>query len=314
MNRISIVLLGCFVVLSVLSSRAFPEQSPDKEDPLQSPHAHGVASPKTEEPHAWKEAELLTHIRQVTFAGRRAGEGYFSPDGSQLIFQSERADDNPFFQIYRMNLQDGATLRISPGTGKTTCAWFHPIQEKVLFASTHEDPDAQKKQQAEIERRASGKKRRYEWDFDEHYDLFEADANGRNLRNLTQTKGYDAEGSWSPNGQLIVFTSNRHAYAETLSEEDRQRFAQDPSSQMDIYLMRLLRADGLGLRRLTTTLGYDGGPFFSPDGKRIVWRRFSPDGAQAEVWTMRIDGTDKSRSLVWMRCRGLHTFIRPATI
>lgn len=292
MNRISIVLLSCFVLLSVFPSQSFTEQSPDKEESIPGAHAHGVASPKIDEPNAWKEAELLTNARQVTFTGRRAGEGYFSPDGTQLIFQSERADDNPFFQIYRMNLQDGATLRISPGTGKTTCAWFHPLQEKILFASTHEDPDAQKKQQAEIERRASGKKGRYEWDFDEHYDLFEADANGLNLRNLTQTRGYDAEGSWSPNGQLIAFTSNRHAYAETLSEEDQERFARDPSSQMDIYLMR---ADGLEGRRLTTALGYDGGPFFSPDGKRIVWRRFSPDGAQAEVWTMRIDGTDKKQ-------------------
>ena len=298
MNRISIVLLGLFALLSVLSppsSRAFPDQSPDKEKSIQSPHPHGVASAKTDEPHAWKEAGLLTTIRQVTFAGRRAGEGYFSPDGSQLIFQSERTAGNPFFQIYRMNLPDGKTHRISPGTGKTTCAWFHPLQQKVLFASTHEDPDAQKKQQTEIERRASGKKRRYEWDFDEHYDLFEADVNGQNLHNLTGTKGYDAEGSWSPNGQLIVFSSNRHAYTEALSDEDQKRFAQDPSSQMDIYLMRVMPADGLGLRRLTTALGYDGGPFFSPDGKRIVWRRFSPDGTQAEVWTMRIDGTDKKQ-------------------
>ena len=298
MNRISIVLLGFFALLSVLSSlsslssRAFTDQSPDKEESIQSPHVHGAASTKADEPHAWKEAALLTTIRQVTFAGRRAGEGYFSPDGSQLIFQSERAGDNPFFQIYRMHLQDGETHRISPGTGKTTCAWFHPLQEKILFASTHEDPDARKKQQAEIERRAAGKKRHYEWDFDEHYDLFEADTHGHNLRNLTNAKGYDAEGSWSPNGQLIAFSSNRRAYVETLSEEDQKRFAKDPSSQMDIYLMR---SDGLGVRRLTTALGYDGGPFFSPDGKRIVWRRFSPDGAQAEVWTMRINGTDKKQ-------------------
>ena len=67
-----------------------------------------------------------------------------------------------------------------------------------------------------------------------------------------------------------------------MSDEDQERFAQDPSSQMDIYLMRVIPADGLGLRRLTTALGYDGGPFFSADGKRIVWRRFSPDGTRAE--------------------------------
>ena len=243
-------------------------------------------------PDTWREAQLVRNTRQLTFAGRRAGEGYFSPDGSQLIFQSEREPDNPFFQIYVMNRLTGQTHRVSPGIGKTTCAWFHPSQEKVLFASTHEDPDAEKKQQAELEERRAGTQRRYEWDFDEQYDLFEAKLDGGELQKLTEAKGYDAEGSWSPDGEFIAFASNRHAYAATLSAEGKERFQQDPSSQMDIYIMR---ADGSDVRRLTTSLGYDGGPFFSPDGKRLVWRRFSPDGVQAEVWTMRIDGTDQKQ-------------------
>ena len=244
-------------------------------------------------PDTWREAQLVRNTRQLTFAGRRAGEGYFSPDGSQLIFQSEREPDNPFFQIYVMNRLTGQTRRVSPGIGKTTCAWFHPSQEKVLFASTHEDPDAEKKQQAELEERRAGTQRRYEWDFDEQYDLFEANARRTaSMQKLTEAKGYDAEGSWSPDGEFIAFASNRHAYAATLSAEEKERFQQDPSSQMDIYIMR---ADGSDVRRLTTSLGYDGGPFFSPDGKRLVWRRFSPDGVQAEVWTMRIDGTDQKQ-------------------
>lgn len=243
-------------------------------------------------PETWHEAQLVHNIRQLTFVGRRAGEGYFSPDGSQLIFQSEREPDNPFFQIYVMNRLTGQTRRVSPGVGKTTCAWFHPSREKVLFASTHEDPDAEKKRQAELEERRAGTQRRYEWDFDEQYDLFEATLDGRDMRKLTEARGYDAEASWSPDGEFIAFASNRHAYAETLSAEEKERFQQDPSSQMDIYIMR---ADGSDVRRLTTTPGYDGGPFFSPDGQRLVWRRFSPDGVQAEVWTMRIDGTDQKQ-------------------
>lgn len=243
------------------------------------------ASSQTQEP-------LLTNIRQVTFAGRRAGEGYFSRDGSQLIFQSERDEGNPFFQIYLMNLETGHTQRISPGDGKTTCAWIHPSQEKVLFASTHLDPQAREKQQQELDRRASGQERRYAWDYDEYFDIFEADTTGKQLTNLTHTRGYDAEASWSPDGQAIVFASNRHAYSEPLSAEAQKLFAHDAGALLDIYVMN---ADGTNVRRLTDTRGTDGGPFFSPDGAHIVWRRFAPDGATAEIFTMKIDGSDQQQ-------------------
>ena len=45
-------------------------------------------------------------------------------------------------------------------------------------------------------------------------------------------------------------------------------------------------------RRLTDVIGYDGGPFFSPDGTHIVWRRFDAQGLIADVWTMKPDGTE----------------------
>ena len=236
------------------------------------------------------EASLLANIRQVTFSGRRAGEGYFSQDGAQLIFQSERDADNPFFQIYLMDLQTGDTQRVSPGYGKTTCAWIHPSGQKVLFASTHLDPQARDKQKQELELRAAGKERRYSWDYDEYFDVFDADLQGEQLKNLTNTRGYDAEASWSPDGKLIVFSSNRHAYAEPLSEVAAALFAHDPGALLDLYMMN---ADGTNVRRLTDTLGTDGGAFFSPDGTRVVWRRFAPDGATAEIFTMPIDGSDQ---------------------
>lgn len=283
-----VIICAVFVVGLIFSA------SPVHADPTRQDNHHphttsGATAMQSSAPETWHEAQLVRNTRQLTFAGRRAGEGYFSPDGSRLIFQSEREPDNPFFQIYVMHRLTGQTRRVSPGVGKTTCAWFHPSQDTVLFASTHEDPDAEKKRQAELEERRAGTQRRYAWDFDAQYDLFEARLDGGELRKLTAAKGYDAEASWSPNGQFIAFASNRHAYTEPLSAEEQARFGQDPSAQMDIYLMR---ADGSDVRRLTTSPGYDGGPFFSPDGKRLVWRRFSPEGAQAEVWTMRIDGTD----------------------
>ena len=236
------------------------------------------------------EESFIRDGQQLTYVGTRSGESYFSSDSQLMIFQSEREAENPFYQIYLMDLETGDTTHVSPGIGKTTCAWIHPNKEKVLYASTHLDPLAVEKQEEEWERRASGEPRRYQWDFDETYELFEANTQGDNLVNLTNALGYDAEASWSPNGSKIVFASNRAGYTGELSPEDQAIFDKDPSYMMDIYIMD---SDGSNLKQLTTNKGYDGGPFFSPDGNRIVWRAFDENGMVAEVFTMNIDGSDK---------------------
>ena len=239
-------------------------------------------------------AELpLSNIRQFTFAGRRSGEGYFSPDGRKFIFQSEREPGNPFFQIYLMDMENGRTRRLSPGWGKTTCGWIHPFGKNSLFASTHEDPRAREKQKVELDERAAGEKRRYAWDYDEHFDIYEVTLDTGKLTNLTNVRGYDAEGAYSPDGTLIVFASNRHAYTDPLNPSDRDKFEIDKSYLIDIYLMNADPAGPPHVRRLTTTKGYDGGPFFAPNGRRICWRRFDADGTRAEVFTMKLDGSDQ---------------------
>ena len=101
-----------------------------------------------------EESLLLEGTRQLTFEGRRAGEGYFSADGSKMVFQSEREEGNPFYQIYLMDLELGDVERISPGMGKTTCAWIHPDGKRVMFASTHSDPDSEKFAEGGVSRNA----------------------------------------------------------------------------------------------------------------------------------------------------------------
>ncbi|MCB0365063.1 MAG: biopolymer transporter Tol, partial [Bdellovibrionales bacterium] len=98
--------------------------------------------------------QFLTGLHQLTLSGSRSGEGYFRLDGNYMVFQSERDVDNPFYQIYLMNLVSGETKRISPGHGKTTCSWVHPLEEKVLYASTHLDKEAKAKQKDEFKQRA----------------------------------------------------------------------------------------------------------------------------------------------------------------
>lgn len=238
------------------------------------------------------EGDFLSRVRRLTVEGRRAGEGYWSPDGQRLVFQSEREPGNPFYQIYALDLGTGETKRISPGYGKTTCAFFRPGGDQILFASTHHDPRSKMLQQEELAFRASGKQRRYAWDYDPEFEIYTASERSGRFTRLTNARGYDAEASYSPDGQWIAFSSMRDAYARPLTAAEQKQLETDPSYFAEIYIMR---ADGTGQRRLTNAVGYDGGPFFSPDGTRIVWRRFDAQGLIADVWTMKPDGTAARR-------------------
>src|SRR5437016_3490834 len=126
-------------------------------------------------PADWEKAEAvhLKNVKQLTKDFARAGEGYFSPDMRTIIFQAEEKDTgNPFYQIFTMDLQTGRTRRVSPGVGKTTCSYFSPDGKKILFASSHLDPEARKHygeeyRQREEERKA-GQRPRYKSDSEPH--------------------------------------------------------------------------------------------------------------------------------------------------
>ncbi len=245
----------------------------------------GTASAQT-----YSESDFLSRTRRLTFEGRRAGEGYFSPDGKQMVFQSEREADNPFYQIYVLDLLNGDTRRISPGHGKTTCAFFQHETGNILFGSTHNDPRSKDLQKKELDFRASGKERRYSWDYDPEMELYVHHPDSGELEQLTHAFGYDAEASYSPDGQWVVFTSMRDAYGRKLSREEEKQLEQDPSFFAEIYIMRY---DGSQQTRLTYAPGYDGGPFFNYDGTRIIWRRFTERGDIADVWSMLPSGADQ---------------------
>ena len=229
------------------------------------------------DPADWEkqEASHLKNTRQVTHDFVRAGEGYFSPDGKQIIFQAEEKDSgNPFYQIFLMDLETGRYRRVSPGVGKTTCSYFRPDGKKIIFASSHLDPDAKKHYAAEYQQREedrrTGKRRRYKWDFDPHMDIFEANPDGTGLKRLTDTKGYDAEGSYSPDSKQIVFCSERDGNRE----------------------LHIMDADGSNVRKLTNAPGcYNGGPFFSPEGRRVIFRSDRKKDDQLQLYVINADGT-----------------------
>ncbi len=236
---------------------------------------------------------FISRTYRLTLEGRRSGEGYFSPDGTKMILQSERYRDNPFFQIYILDLVTGRSRLVSPGVGRTTCSFFRPGTNEVLFASTHLDSQARDKQGREYQERPSRSSGHTPFVYDEHYDIFSCNQRGRNMRRLTDAFGFDAEGAYAPDGKHIVFCSTRDAYPlEDLSEKDRKIWDKQPQAFGELYVMN---ADGSNQRRLTDWPGYDGGPFFAAENDRVIWRHFEESGMVADIYTMKIDGTEKRR-------------------
>jgi Tol biopolymer transport system component len=220
----------------------------------------------------------LANIRQLTFGGQNA-EAYWSSDGQWITVQSTLAGMQ-CDQQYVMRADGSDMHRISNGRGKTTCGWFLPGNQRLLFASSHAHdstcpprPDPS---------------RGYVWPLD-RFDLYTVNRDGSDLQRLTNFDTYTAESVVSPDGKRIAFTS--------LKDGD-----------LDIYVMNV---DGTGLKRLTNTPGYDGGPWWSPDGTKIVYRSHHPaDSAQlaqyrtllaanmvrpsqVELFVMNADGSDQ---------------------
>ncbi|HEX7956847.1 MAG TPA: hypothetical protein VF508_07900 [Pyrinomonadaceae bacterium] len=221
----------------------------------------------------------LRNVRQLTDGGENA-EAYFSGDGRSLIFQSKR-NGAECDQIYTMRADGSDVALVSTGKGRTTCSYFLPRGGRILYSSTHlasekcpPPPDYS---------------RGYVWAVYPSYDIFTARPDGSDVRQLTNSPGYDAEATVSTDGRKIVFTSMR-------------------DGDLDIYTMD---ADGRNVKRLTSELGYDGGPFFSRDGKKIVYRANHPQTPEQtgrykkllaenliepnalEIWVMDADGRNK---------------------
>jgi Tol biopolymer transport system component len=196
------------------------------------------------------EEPRLKNVRQLTFGGENA-EAYFSFDGTRLVFQSTPRDaDQDCDQIYVMDLATGETELVSTGEGRTTCGYFYPGGNQVIFSSTHHyDPFCPARPSM-----AQG----YVWPLYPTFDLFLANLDGSGLVQLTDTGAYDAEATLSPLGDRVVFTSTR-------------------DGDLELYSMNL---DGSDVRRLTFRDGYDGGAFFSPDGSRIGFRAHYPETEQ----------------------------------
>ncbi|MEX2216444.1 MAG: hypothetical protein WD768_20195 [Phycisphaeraceae bacterium] len=259
-------------ILALLAAFASPVLAQKKEDePEQRYDGSGKLDPQQANLF---ESKFFANVKQITNEGQ-SGEGYFSPDGKKIIYQSIRGE-HPFYQIFIRDLETGEEKMVSTGQGRTTCAFFHPTDaNKIIYASSHLDPNRDKEVDEELKkileaRKNPGARRSYSWAFDPFMDIFELDMATKNLKALTKAAGYDAEGSYSSDGKQIVFSSCRNGAGG------------------DIYIMD---ADGSNQKQLTNSPGYDGGPFFSPDNSRIIYRGEVRKRHYLQLFVINADGT-----------------------
>ncbi|HEU4472596.1 MAG TPA: DPP IV N-terminal domain-containing protein [Flavisolibacter sp.] len=193
------------------------------------------------------------NVQQLTFGGDNA-EAYWSYDGKYIVFQRTAVSDKvPCDQIFVGKVPaKGERFQykmVSTGRGRTTCAFFTKDNRHIVYASTHEGADSCP---PPVDRSKYGN--RYIWPVYESYDIYMCDLNGKIVKKLTDSKGYDAEATISPDGKKMIYTSTRNG-------------------DLDLYVMDLATGKSV---QVTTALGYDGGAWFSPDGKKIIWRASRP--------------------------------------
>jgi len=202
----------------------------------------------------------LKNVQQLTFGGDNA-EAYWSFDSKYIVFQRTNAKEGLMCdQIYVGKVPEKPGDKfdyklISSGKGRCTCAFFTKDGKHIVYASTHLAIDTCP---PVPDRSKHGNK--YIWPLYDSYDIFMADLNGKIVRQLTQSKGYDAEATLSPDGNKMIYTSTK-------------------DGDIDLYVMDLKTGKE---KRITNTTGYDGGAWFSPDGKKIIWRASRPK-TEAEI-------------------------------
>jgi len=208
----------------------------------------------------YAEETHFRNIQQLTFGGDNA-EAYWSYDGKYLVFQRTSVKDGlPCDQIFvgRVPKKQGQKFEyklVSTGKGRTTCGFFTKDNKHIVYASTHLGGDACP---PVPDRSKYGNK--YIWPLYPSFDIFQADLNGRIVKQLTNSPGYDAEATISPDGKKMIYTSTK-------------------DGDIDLYIMDLETGNE---KRITSLLGYDGGAWFSPDGTKLIWRASRPK-TEAEI-------------------------------
>ena len=198
-------------------------------------------------------------VRKVPNIGE-AAEAYFSPSGTALICNAKR-DGDTVHQVYTLNL-DGTNIRRINNRGEDACSFYFPSGDRLIYTSTKDNLHLP----------------RGDWSkaaiYPQGAELYTCDLDGSNVKRLTFNEYYDAEVSVSPDGQWILF-------------------ARQIDGRLDLWRMR---PDGSEEFQITRTPDLqEGGAFYMPDGKTILFRawKIQDQGLRPmpmEIFTIEHDG------------------------
>jgi Tol biopolymer transport system component len=304
----------------VATDEPTPDVPPAKTEP--EPPKVVVIDPLAEETHLGK-------LQQLSFGGENA-EAYLSNDETKLVFQSTR-DGGACDQIYTMGVDGSDVQRVSSGKGRTTCSYFLPGDTRILYASTHAAADdclpppdrshgyvwklypefeiytaladgsdiqpliTGPGYDAEATVSPTGDRIVFTSTRSGDPELYSSKIDGTDIKRLTKTPGYDGGAFFSADGKRIVYRANHPKGKEELAKY---------KAIIDEGLVRPTRlelfvanADGSKSKQVTNNGKANFGPYFHPDGKRIVFASNAHDeqGRDFDLYVVGVDGKNLER-------------------
>jgi Tol biopolymer transport system component len=285
------------------------------------------AAPPAGPPESAKETHLAD-VTQLTFGGENA-EAYFSFDGRELVFQSTR-DGGQCDQIFAMKIDGTGLRRVSSGEGRTTCGYFTPDNSRIVYASTHlagpacpprpdfsrgyvwpvyDSYDIFSAKPDGTDRRRLTSTPGYDAEAtigpdgrivftsvrDGDMEIYSMAPDGGDVKRLTNRKGPDGGPFFSRDGRQIVFRGRALSPGPEL--DDYMTLLRDGLWRPTSLELFVMNADGSGLRQVTALEGASFAPFFTPDGRKIIFssNQHNPRGRDFELWMINVDGTGLER-------------------
>lgn len=316
MNKKAITILITFLVIAGASAYIPVESNGTK------------AANITSDTLIYPQEKHFKNMKMLTNGGENA-EAYFSFDGTKIIFQS--TGEYECDQIFTMNTDGSGKQLVSTGTGRTTCSYFYPDGKHILYASTHlgnhqcpQKPDFSKGYvwalyadyeifkadidgknltqltsitgyDAEATISPKGDKIVFTSVRNGDIDLYSMNLDGSDVKQLTNIAGYDGGAYYSYDGSMIVFRASRFDNPGELKEyQGLLEQGLIRPSKLEIYVMN---ADGTGIRQVTSNGKANFGPYFFPDGKRIIFcsNMDDPKGRNFDLYAINVDGTGLER-------------------